>query len=566
MSLPPIAAAVTADAVAALPARLRARLDAAVEQARSWPVEHRGESVVVRVDDQTTLTLSVPVTEPGDAVCSCLLAPRCLHRAAVLSAAPVLTVAETAEPAPQAQATAQARDEKSVTDAQRTAAGALGEVAAALLTGGVPAAGAVAQADVLRAVHQARADRLHAAAAAAIRVVEQLRSARRDDPGFRLADLTADVRELLVTCRRVASGDATALGVARRDYEPVGDLRLHGVFCEPVRAATGHVGAVTYLADAEGRVWTVSDVKPGDPAQAASATRASVDLGEVRLSHHDLARGGLRAINAHASAAGRLSHGRARQAVAASGTGWHDEPVAALWRVPVPEQADRWLAGADLPAAQRPAAHDLAFLDGVVLGADRRGLLLALDDGLVIAAGAPHEDPGLPFVANLRRLATHATGHPVRLAGRFTGPRRVHALALAAPWLPERHGGHVDLGAVHLTRADLPGALSAAAFPAVDPPAAPLHLVRHQLQRVVSGGRAALLSGVTGDARRLADAHLSGAAAVVAALGAAGVRRTRDVFGRMDPHDAQVLARAWLAAAVYEQAAAREVTRAAWLG
>src|SRR5687768_11611326 len=98
MSLPPVAAAVTAAAVAALPARLRARLDAGVEQARDWPVERSGMVVTVRPDEKTAVTLTMPVAEPGDAVCSCLLAPRCLHRAAVLSAAPVLT----AEPEPTA--------------------------------------------------------------------------------------------------------------------------------------------------------------------------------------------------------------------------------------------------------------------------------------------------------------------------------------------------------------------------------------------------------------------------------------------------------------------------------
>jgi len=459
-----------------------------------------------------------------------------------------------------------------VSDAQAAAARGLWAAAAGVLAGGVAGAGAVAQADLLRAVHEARAGGLHAPAAAAIRVVEHLRAARRDDPGFRLAELAAEMRELLCSCHRLAAGDASAAGVARRAYEPVGDLRLHGLFCEPVRAATGHAGAVTYLSDATGRIWAVSDVKPAEPAAARAAARASVDLGEVRLSHHDLARAGLRAINAHASAAGRLSHGRARQAVAAPGAGWFDAPLAALWQARPAEQVDRWLAGAGVSPHERLAAYDLAFLDGTVLGADRRGLLLAVDQHrLTVAVTAPHEDPALPYVANLRLLASHAAGRPVRLVGRFTGPRSVDGLAFAAPWLPGRHGGHVDLGTTPLTRADLgttpflradlPGAMPASAD---EPPRPPLHLVSHQLERVVSAGRAALLSGVDDDARRLAAAHLGTAAAVLSGLGAAGVRRTRDVFGRLDPHDADRLAHAWLIAAVYEQAATRAATRMAW--
>lgn len=50
-----------------------------------------GDAVSVHPDDQTTVTLTTPVSSAADAVCSCLLAPRCLHRAAVLSTAPILT-------------------------------------------------------------------------------------------------------------------------------------------------------------------------------------------------------------------------------------------------------------------------------------------------------------------------------------------------------------------------------------------------------------------------------------------------------------------------------------------
>lgn len=477
---------------------------------------------------------------------------------------------------------AEAPSPAQVSKAQIVAADALWAGTAAILGTGIPGAGAVAQAELLRAVHQARAAGLHAPAAEAIRVVEHLRAARRDDSSFRLADLAADLRDLLGSCHRLAAGDSTAVGVARREYEPVGDLRLHGLFCEPVRAATGHAGAATYLADAQGRLWVVSDVKPAGPEVAGSAARASVDLGEVRLSHHELSRGGILAVNAHASAAGRLSHGRARQAVTVAGCGWFDGPLDALWLADPAAQVDRWLAGTAVPSHERPAAHDLAFLDGVILGADRRGLLLAVGrHDLTVAVTAPHDDPSLPYIANLRLLAAHASGRQVRLVGRFAGTRSVAGLAFAAPWLPARHGGHVDLGATSLTRADLsaadpirpgtePGSapqepplrLRPGAEPAPQEP--PLHLLRHQLERVVAAGRTALLSGVDGDARRLAEAHLAGAAAVSAELGAATARRTRDVFGRLAPHDASRLARAWLASAIYEQAAAREVTRAGW--
>ncbi|GAA4600998.1 hypothetical protein BJY16_003725 [Actinoplanes octamycinicus] len=691
MSLPPVDPAVTAEAVAALPARLRKRLDDLIPQALTWPVSPDGDRVTVRPDDQTSVTLAVPVTAAADAVCTCLLAPRCLHRAAVLSAAPIHTATPPPGDAPESPASpatlvgpassenpassgapaspggpatggpaspggpasgapappsgpasgapappsgpasgAPASRGGPVSPAQADAARNLWAAGAAVLTGGIPGAGAVAQADLLRAVHQARAVALHSPAAAAVRVVEMLRAARRDDPWFRLADLTDDLLDLLTACHRLTSGDGGAAGVARRDYEPVGDLRLHGLFCEPVRTVTGHAGAATYLADRTGRLWVVADVRPAESPATTATVRTSVDLGEVRLSHHELARAGLLASNAHASPTGRLSHGRARQAVSAAGAGWFDPPLTALWETDPAAQVDRWLAAAALPAHDRPAPHDLAFLDGVILGADRRGLLLAVErHRLTVAVSAPHEDPALPSVTNLRLLATHAAGLRIRLIGRFAGPRRVAGVAFAAHWLPASHGGHVDLGATVLTRADLPtthrptppdlptnrqaappdlptnrqaappdlptdrqptpagpptdrppapagpptdgphgsgwpGPVGAAEWR--EPEAPPLHLLRHQVERVVAGGRATLLSGVDSDARRLAGAQLGAASAVLLALGDAGVRRTRDVFGRLDPHDAHLLARAWLTAAVFERGAAQAATRHAWTG
>jgi hypothetical protein len=89
MSLPPVAPHILAEAVDALPARLRKRLDELVDRARGWPLETVPDGVVVTVDDQR-VRLAARVLTADDAVCSCLLAPRCLHRTALLAAAPVL--------------------------------------------------------------------------------------------------------------------------------------------------------------------------------------------------------------------------------------------------------------------------------------------------------------------------------------------------------------------------------------------------------------------------------------------------------------------------------------------
>ncbi|WP_344407334.1 hypothetical protein, partial [Dactylosporangium fulvum] len=90
--LPPVAAAVLVAAVDGLPARLRKKLDDAAAKLAGRAVVADGPRYSVTIDDTTTVTL---VTEAGvvrspDAVtCTCLLAPNCLHRAAILALAPV---------------------------------------------------------------------------------------------------------------------------------------------------------------------------------------------------------------------------------------------------------------------------------------------------------------------------------------------------------------------------------------------------------------------------------------------------------------------------------------------
>ncbi|MFJ8164332.1 hypothetical protein ACIRBY_25880 [Streptomyces sp. NPDC096136] len=91
--LPPVAAEVTAEAVEALTARLRKKLDAAVEGCGERAEAGADGGVTVRFGEDAVVTLrpgaSGVVAEAAEASCTCLLSPRCLHRAAVLTAAPV---------------------------------------------------------------------------------------------------------------------------------------------------------------------------------------------------------------------------------------------------------------------------------------------------------------------------------------------------------------------------------------------------------------------------------------------------------------------------------------------
>ncbi|MFD6505451.1 hypothetical protein ACFWFD_37840, partial [Streptomyces goshikiensis] len=102
--LPAVAPEVLAEAVESLSGRLRKKLDAAIEGCAAGAVRAADGSVGVRFGEDAVVTLrpgpSGVVTEADQAVCGCLLAPRCLHRAAVLGASPIADPQEPAPPAP----------------------------------------------------------------------------------------------------------------------------------------------------------------------------------------------------------------------------------------------------------------------------------------------------------------------------------------------------------------------------------------------------------------------------------------------------------------------------------
>lgn len=342
--LPPVAPDVLADAVEQLSARLRKKLDAAISGCADQASATAGRAVEVHFGEDATVTLrpgpSGTVTNAEQAVCTCLLAPRCLHRAAVLGAAPIAdgegdtgggddsgtgkaagsgTASDTGagpeEPAPTAPTAGVAATvvtPAALTAAQVLAATALWDAAAEALSAGVTAGGAVVQAELLRAAHTARLAGLPRAEAAALRVVRSLRAARERSEGQRLADLTGAFRELLVGTAMLASGsaDTDAAGSARRVYEQGGSLRVYGLCREPVLSATGYGGVTTHLVGSDGAGYTVSDVRPGGLARVKGAGSASVALGGAVLDHAGLARGGLRIVGATVSADGRLGAGR----------------------------------------------------------------------------------------------------------------------------------------------------------------------------------------------------------------------------------------------------------------
>ncbi|WP_328498559.1 hypothetical protein OHS59_41875 [Streptomyces sp. NBC_00414] len=600
LDLPPVAPSVTAELVRGLTPRLRKRLDAGVTKLADRPRVREGDTVRIAVDDDTHLELHAPggsVTSADAIRCGCLLAPDCLHRAAAASAAPIAESAPITDSAPildsesstgsgldpgaepksgsgsrsgsgsssePVSETVPGAEAEAATPEQRAAARAMYAAAGAVLEAGTDGAGAVLQAELLRAAHTARVSGMPRVSASAVSVVTQLRAARAADPAYRLTDLTAALREVLGTSHRLPDSTGPELaglrGTARQPYAPDGSLRLYGLFSEPVLTATGYAGAVTWTADAEGRLYTVSDVAPGGSGRAVGAADRAVRVGDTTLSHRELSRAGLAVSGATVSPTGRLGAGAGVRAVRAAGAAWSEDPLDRLWAPPVAEQVSRALTGS-------AGGDDLLFLDVTLTGTVREAAgdcLLADCDGLTLRLAAAHDHPALPHRDNLRLLAS-APGTRLRVIARLD-PAPVPRALLVAVEHPRAAGVHVGLGLDRLQHADLP---APAMPPAGSPPApdeAPLHLLRRRVHQAASAGRRVLAFPGDGsaDSRRLSRYGFACAGDLLDELHAAAADRSRDVFGRLIPADIDRFARAWLAAAHYTEEVDRALCAAAW--
>ncbi|MFF4447624.1 hypothetical protein [Streptomyces sp. NPDC001502] len=613
--LPPVAPEVLAEAVEHLTPRLRKKLDAATEGCAAGAVLAADGTVTLRFGEDALVTLSPgpagTITTAEQATCSCLLAPRCLHRAAALGAAPLADIppepttsaapAESAAPAGSAAAsagTAEPADPTGpaepvrpvgttapapeLTAAQLRAAGALWHVAAEALAAGVTAGGAVVQAELLRAAHTARLAGLPRAEAAALRVVRGLRAARERRAGQRLGDLTGAFRELLHTAGMLASGaaDPALTGTARRAYAPGGSLQVHGLCREPVLSATGYGGVVTHLLAPDGTPYSVSDVRPGGLARARGAGSASVALGGAALDHAGLARGGLRIVGATVSPEGRLGAGRGVRATPLPGIAWTEQPAAPLFARPAAE------AVAELLAVPDAAESALLGCDVTVVGAAGEHLLVreTRPDAPLLRLLPAHPHPELAHTENLRRIASYP-GLLLRVLGRPDLDRTATLRPLAVGpvpgaeytlRLPEEWLGRADLGYDRLQGAHFPqGAAAPVPLPAAEGPDpladSPLWRVRRLLETGVAGGRRAVAEAARGTASLAAASYgplrragLTGAADLAAALAAEADRRPRDVFGRLADPSPDGYAWAWLAAATHLAAAERCLIAASW--
>lgn len=600
--LPPAAPDVVAAAVEGLTSRLRKKLDAAVESYAALPVADFDGVLRIRCGEDAEVSLtpgpSGVLVDAEQAVCSCLLAPRCLHRAAILSACPVpepstaVTAPETTEDEnepPRAEAAPGKVAAVAVTPAQIKAAAGLRTAAAAVLAEGVPAAGAVSQAELLRAAHAARLAGLHRAEAAALRVVRGLRAARAREDGHRLADLVTALRELLLITHRLTAvdPDPALVGTARRSYRPGGALKVFGVCQEPVISATGYGGVVTHLVAEDGRWFSVADVKPGGPARARAAATAPVALGSGALDHARLARGGLLISGATISPEGRLGSGKGVRATPVAGLPWTSGPPGALFGRPLREVVAARLATvaeASDDAARAPIGCDLVMVGAAGDRLLARELLPgAPEDGPLICLLPANSHPDLAHTANFAQLAARP-GIRIRVIGRLDPDRAATlrplavgpvsdteaTLRLPTDWLDRADLGYDRLQGAHFPPPDALPPVPEPAHDQADPLAgSPLWRMRRLVELAVAGGRRAVAEPARdgdrqGSAAALRRGGLATMADLATALTAEADRRTRDTFGRLSTPDADRYALAWLSAAIHLAGAERALVRATW--
>jgi hypothetical protein len=574
---PLIAPAAAAALTAQIPSRLVKKLDADPTMADRWTWTQEGAVWLVTTDKAEVVRLDAVdgvVREAAAVKCTCLLQPKCLHVAAVIAG--LAPAEDVAAPAPVATAGSAPAVVAEVSTTATGAAEHAFRVVADVLATGAQASGAFAQGELLRAIHGCRTHGLHRLATSQTRILRSIRELRADVAGFSLGVLAADLREALSVAWAIGhAGDhAPALyGTARRDYEPAGNLRLRGVFTEAVIARSGYAGAVTYLIDDKGTFYTRADVAAGDGGRAAGAYDAPAGIGDAVLPHRELCRSGLFVSDATASADGRLGAGQKVRAVRASEPSRWDHPLLeARWKTPLPQQLAQLASHDASPDEVRPAGWDLVFVEGAIVGIAAGGVAFHAGDTLLALATA-YDSRALPARDNLVVLGK-AVGLRVRIIGRarLGAPRRLELLAIGPAAdetrfaMPDAWHGRANL---HYDRISLaPLGDTAIALAPAEPPDDLLAPMRRRVERVVYGGLGTLpmhaMPEIDREAAGLGDRALRGGGELLREMAVVAHDAGRAMTGERRAVDRRAFARAWLRAALYEDAARRRLSVASW--
>lgn len=450
---PTLSPGLIATLIDSTPDRVRRRLDRTPDAAATWNWQASAEVWSVDTGGETVTLPLTHVFSIDQVRCTCLLSPRCFHVLACLTRLEVAIndAAQATEEERVETASSEADEDVAEPDEkQQHAVRELVNNMAQLLRVGVANAGVVVQSGLLRSAHQCRAEGLHRLAALVLRVIAGISEIRARAPASDPAQLAEDVADVLETSRHVLDHKAIAsfwIGTARRKQMPVRPRKLHGLLAEPIITRSGFTGAAVYFLGEDDRIYTASDVRPGDAQHARDAYLGGIEIGPLIQPAKQLARSLYLGTDLTASLDGRLGRGKGIKIVEQGQSTWQAELLQARFRRTLPDQWNVVYASATLPVDARPAGWDFVFLTGTIVGAVGPELLFQpTTDRQPIRLGIENECEALYFRENLRMLS-HAPGLRLQVISRVNmqEPKVVSPLAIADAEGNSRHDGEPHL-------------------------------------------------------------------------------------------------------------------------
>ncbi len=583
-SRPSVAPDVLANLIESAPQRVRSRLDRTPHAAVDWPWQLANDRWTIQAGGETVTLPTGTITTIEQVACTCLLAPLCFHVLAVLTQLEVAVgepladaEAASAEPPPAADLSPGDApgddDAESPTPTQRHAAEQLRAGLIRLLHVGVAQAGVSVQSGVLRAVHHCRAEGLHRAAALGLRIAAGVTQVRGRSPEADAPQLANDLAEALETVEHLVGPSAVDgfwLGTARRRQWPVRPRRLAGVLAEPIITRSGFAGAVVYFLGEDDRLYTASDVRPGEPRRALDAYQGGIELGPLVQPGRQLARSQYLGTDLTASEDGRLGRGQTVKVVHQGASSWASGAVAQRFASPWANQLEAVFRHATTPPDRRPAGWDLLFVTLEILAAQGEFLLARCTTSQqVLRLAIGHENDVLCYRTNLQALS-RLPGAVFQVIARveLARPAELIPLAIAEPAdlptprlaLPESWGGRVNVGLDELTAQRLATPEPRPAELAGAPPddqLDPLATVRRRWVASLLAGtamqRASQTAAMTHEAAALCRAGFTTAAALLERL------------AHPEAASGGPPAQTFLATALYLRAAQAELARSQWM-
>lgn len=428
---------VRADLLASLidlaPSRVRKRLDKDPAIAHAWTWTAEATCVTISTGDETVRlewdAESKRVTHLEQVSCSCLLSPKCFHLLACVSCLPIETDAASSEhkATPPRASESEPSDEPSIfeiTTAMRDAAGRSLDAIELMLCSGARRCGVVLQSALLRAAHRCRAAGLIHLSSALLSVVEGVVRLRAQSGNTDVSQLQIDLARAVVIARHVLrqpAADLETIGQVRRLFEPVDVSRLLSLLAEPIVTRSGYAGVCVYLMADDGRIYQVSEVRPGEADLASQAYHGGIELGGTMISAFQLCRSSVDVQNMTASPDRRLGRGSKTRWAVRKQTGRPiDESPA--WKKccerSLADQVDQLLAAHESVGATTRAETDFVAFRCQVLGRHEDAVLVKADDvSRPLKLRIALDTDQVPYRENLELLA-RSPGLKVFVIGR----------------------------------------------------------------------------------------------------------------------------------------------------